>query len=50
MHLYHTNVMLDSVWSKFLYKFHNPEEGGSTVFQNNGIQPPHYIVQQPRNH
>jgi len=28
----------------------NPEDGGSTVLQNIGIQPPHYtyMMQQPR--
>jgi len=26
----------------------NPEDEGTTVLQNDAIQPPHYMAQQPR--
>jgi len=33
----------------YFSKIHfNPEDGGSTVLQNVGTQPPHETVQQPR--
>jgi hypothetical protein len=38
-----------SVNIHFPFTMHfNHEDGGSAVLQNTGIEPPHYMVQQPR--
>jgi len=37
------------IYVHFPFTMHlNPEDGGSTVLRNNGIQPPHYMAQQSR--
>jgi hypothetical protein len=37
------------IYVQFPYTTHfNPEDWGSMVLWNTGIQPPHYMVQQPR--